>query len=185
MRPFRCAAAALLIAGLSVPGQAQTRDTLRPPARVSGYALRETTAIDPPGGTRYRYASANRHTIDVLIYPAAIADGEAAVRSEASSYRGWVKSGGYRQWFDRDSIASEAATTVRSGDTLSAPGHVFLLVLTRDSTQFISYFHLQSIHGWLVKVRATLPSQDFDDANAFDFSRQLTGLLLTRPTADR
>jgi hypothetical protein len=72
-----------------------------------------------------------RHTIDVLIYPTAIPDAEAAVRSETAAFRKWVKSGGDRQWFDDDSIATQAATKVSLGDTLSVPGYVFTRKTTR------------------------------------------------------
>ncbi|MGH7531614.1 MAG: hypothetical protein ACREMN_14630 [Gemmatimonadales bacterium] len=156
------------------------------PTRVGDYRLteRDTIAQEHGGGHVYRFSdgSATRLTVFVYRIPADVQEGPdsaAWVHRESEKFTRVLPIQVERGVYEAYEVAfAHAEPDVRGADTI--PGHVVGAGTRRGGEVFVELQYLYLVRGRFVKVRATIPSDRWQETTVPNFAKALVGSIAPR-----
>lgn len=159
------------------------------PGSLHGYRLTGTEPIDIKvgGGHLYRFRDSTKAYITVFVYP--VPDD---VKQSPDSAQ-WVATEGHkfaailpilvqRGQFDTYEMAFENPDTVVAGNHPVVGFRAVAVTRARGRVE-VQYEFLHLVRGEFVKVRATVPQEDWEQAPIIPFAHDLVAAML-KPTAE-
>jgi hypothetical protein len=145
------------------------------PAELGNARLRDSTFI--ADAMAYRYEGRRITGFDIYVWPLPGDSLDRAARDtllqlEVAKFKEAAPVGLERGWYEDYSIAFDAPHPVAlDGDSL--PGYVVALVFARRGQRFASFFYIYAVQGMYLKIRLTVPGDDWGSNPALDLPATL------------
>jgi hypothetical protein len=120
----------------------------------------------------YRYEGRLITGLDIYVWPLPADSLDSAARDtllqlEVAKFKEVAAVGLERGWYEDYKIAFDAPHPVAlDGDSL--PGYVVALVFARRGQRFASFFYIYAVQGMYLKIRLTVPGDDWGSNPALD-----------------
>lgn len=159
------------------------------PGSLHGYRLTGTEPIDIKvgGGHLYRFRDSTKAYITVFVYPVPddvkqSPDSAQWVATEGSKFAAVLPILVQRGQFDSYEMAFENPDTVVAGDHPVVGFRAVAVTRARGRVE-VQYEFLHLVRGEFVKVRATVPQEDWERAPIIPFAHDLVAAML-KPIAE-
>lgn len=179
-------ATVLLVAAASVDAAAQE---IRLPGNVGVFVMTDSSRYERSElGIMYTYVDASaRVGANAYVYPVPAARLGMAdslrVAAEAESFAAEVSASVDQGWYSDVNMVVNRPETYDTGDG-PRPGHLVIMVLSRDNRTFVSFMHLVLLGDQYVKTRLTLAGERWRTSMAPPlFSTDLFGRIAV-PSSD-
>jgi len=101
---------------------------------------------------------------------------DSLLQAEVAKFKEVVPLGLGRGWYDDYQIAfADPHNVAATGDSI--PGYVVALVFARRAQRLASFFYIYAVHGMFVKIRLTVPADDWGSNPALDLPGALVRQL--------